>query len=411
MNEDLISRVPLLASLPRSEIEYLARTLRQREFPEDALLFYEGTTDDSFYILLDGRVDILKALGSDAERLLGVREPGSFIGEMSLFSRDGRRTASVRARTPLRVLEMTRADFDALLSRQPTLAYDMVRVLSKRLLESEDRTIRDLEEKNRQLAQAYEDLKAAQAQIIEKEKLEHELLVASRIQMSILPHKLPELAGFDFGARIVPMSAVGGDFYDFIPLDSDTLGIAVGDVSGHGVPAALFMALTVTLLRAEACHDCSPQQVLRGVNRQLLNMNEEGMFVTVLYGVLHRAAGEFTYVRAGHELPLLCRADGALIKPALERGQILGLFDNPHLPEQAVTLTPHSTLLLYTDGVTEAVGEQGEMFEEERLRQAVDAYRDAPAQVMCERILERVMRHIRSVAQRDDITLLSVQAG
>ena len=409
MNEDLISRVPLLASLPRSEIEYLARTLRQRDFPDKALLFREGAAGDAFYILLDGQVDILKAMGTEAERLLGVRGPGSFIGEMSLFSHDEKRTASVRARTPLRTLEMTRADFDALLSRQPTLAYDMVRVLSVRLLESEERTIRDLEEKNRQLMQAYEDLKAAQAQVIEKEKLEHELRVASKIQMSILPHKLPEMAGLDFGARIVPMSAVGGDFYDFIPLDSDTLGIAVGDVSGHGVPAALFMALTVTLMRAEACHDCSPQQVLRGVNRQLLNMNTEGMFVTVLYGVLHRVTGEFTYVRAGHELPLLCQADGALIEPPLEHGQILGLFDDPHLPEQTMTLTPNSTLLLYTDGVIEAVDARAEMFGEERLQQAVKAIRDAPAQVTCERILERVMTHIHAVAQHDDITLLSVR--
>jgi sigma-B regulation protein RsbU (phosphoserine phosphatase) len=410
MNEDVISRVPLLASLPRSEIEYLARTLRQREFPDNALLFREGTTGDSFYILLDGQVDILKAMGTEAERQLGVRGPGSFIGEMSLFSRDGARTASVRARTPLRALEMTRADFDALLSRQPALAYDMVRVLSVRLLESEDRTIRDLQEKNRELTQAYEDLKAAQAQIIEKEKLEHELLVASRIQMSILPHKLPEMAGFDFGARIVPMSAVGGDFYDFIPLDSDMLGIAVGDVSGHGVPAALFMALTVTLLRAEACHDCSPQEVLRGVNRQLLNMNTEGMFVTVLYGVLQRATGEFTYVRAGHELPLLCQADGALVEPRLEHGQLLGLLSDPHLPEQTMTLTPNSTLLLYTDGVIEAVDAQAEMFGEGRLQQAVEAHRQAPAQMMCERILERVTAHIHAVTQQDDITLLSVQA-
>jgi sigma-B regulation protein RsbU (phosphoserine phosphatase) len=170
------------------------------------------------------------------------------------------------------------------------------------------------------------------------------------------------------------------------------------------------MALTVTLLRAEACHDCSPQEVLRGVNRQLLNMNNEGMFVTVLYGVLHRTTGEFTFVRAGHELPLLCRPDGELVEPDLSRGQILGLFTDPVLQEQTVKLTPNSTLLLYTDGVIEAVDAHAEMFGDERLRRAVSANRAAPAQVMCERILEQVTAHTRAVSQHDDITLVSVQA-
>lgn len=410
MNEHLISRIPLFASLPRAEIEYLARTLRPREFPDNALLLREGTTGDLFYILLDGQAEIIKALGTEDERLLGIREAVSLIGEMSLFSQNGLRTASVRAHTALRVLEMTRADFDALLRRQPTLAYDLVRALSVRLEESENLALRDLREKNLQLTKAYEDLKAAQAQIIEKEKLERELQVASKIQMSILPRQLPKLAGYDFGARIVPMSAVGGDFYDFIPLGDDMLGIAVGDVSGHGVPAALFMALTVTLLRAEACHDCSPSEVLRNVNRHLLNLNDEGMFVTVLYGVLNRTTREFSYVRAGHELPLLCKTDGELVQPSLGRGQILGLLSDPVLPEQTLALASGSTLLLYTDGVIEAIDEHAEMFGEERLQQAVDANCISSAQVLCERILESVTAHSRAVAQHDDITLTCVQA-
>jgi len=110
MNQDMIGRVPLFASLPRHEIEYLVRTLRPRELPENTLLFREGTFGDLFYILLEGQVEIIKSLDMESERLLGVRVEGSLLGEMSLFSRDGLRTASVRARTLLRVLEMTRAD-------------------------------------------------------------------------------------------------------------------------------------------------------------------------------------------------------------------------------------------------------------------------------------------------------------
>jgi CRP-like cAMP-binding protein len=214
----LISQVPLFATLPRNEIEHLAAMLRPCEFPAETLLFSEGRTGDHFYILLEGEVEIIKALGTDAERLLAVRRAGSFIGEMSLFNRSGQYTASVRARTALHLLEMTRSDFDALLHRQPDLAYEMVRVLSLRLDESENLTIRDLLEKNRQLKQALNDLEAAQAQLIEKEKLEAELNVARTIQRSILPHDRPRLPGFDFGMRIEPMASVGGDFFDFIRL-------------------------------------------------------------------------------------------------------------------------------------------------------------------------------------------------
>jgi sigma-B regulation protein RsbU (phosphoserine phosphatase) len=410
VRESIIQRVPLFASLPHDEIQHLAATLRAYTFAPGILLLREGEYGDRFYIIAAGEVEIIKALGTPEEHRIGLRGPGEYVGEMSLFNRDGLRTASARTRTAVQTLEMTRSDFDALLHRQPTLAYEMVRVLSMRLTQAHDSAIRDLQEKNRQLAEAYEELKAAQAQIIEKEKLERELELARRIQMSIFPHGLPQFAGFDFGAQVIPMSAVGGDLFDLIPLDDDRLGIAVGDVSGHGVPAALFMALTVTLLRAEACRTCSPQEVLRSVNRQLLNLGNRGVFVTMLYGVLDRATREFTYVRAGHEAPLLCRANGDLLIPALGRGQLLGFFDNPLLPEETVQLASGDTMLLYTDGVIEAVDAQDQMFGEEQLHETFNANCDAAPQVMCDRILERVANHSGSLSQRDDITLVCVQA-
>jgi sigma-B regulation protein RsbU (phosphoserine phosphatase) len=359
--------------------------------------------------LLEGQVEIVKALDMQDEHWLGVRQAGSFVGEMSMFTPGGVRSASVRSTAPLRALEMTRADLDALMRRHPEVAYDMVRVLSERLEESDNLTIRDLQRKNRELTKAYQELKAAQAQIIEKEKLEHELELAAKIQMSILPHALPRLPQYDFGARMIPMSAVGGDFYDFIPLGEGRLGVAVGDVSGHGVPAALFMAMAVTLLRAEACRTCSPQEVLRGVNRQLLNLNNEGMFVTVLYGVLDGEAREFTYARAGHEPPLMCRAGGDAIRLAMASGQVLGLFDDPPLAEQTVTLEPDSTLLLYTDGVAEAVDAHAEQFGEDRLQQALCAASHLPALELCEQILGTVIAYCDARPQLDDITLVSVQ--
>ena len=228
-----------------------------------------------------------------------------------MFSEEGKHTASVRAHTPVRALEITRRDIDGLLHRWPLFAYELTRLLSQRLEQSENLTILELQEKNRQLTQAYEELKAAQAQIIEKERLEKELEVARQIQLSILPQELPAYPQHDFGALMIPARAVGGDFYDFIPLDQDRLGIVVGDVSDKGTPSALFMALSYSLVRAEAHRNSSPGETLQAVNRLLMEMNTSDMFVTVLYGVLDTARGEFSFARAGHPLPIVLDRKGS----------------------------------------------------------------------------------------------------
>jgi len=184
-----------------------------------------------------------------------------------------------------------------------------VQMLSLRLIESEQTTIRELHAKNESLSAALKSLQAAQAELVEKEKLEHELEVARRIQSSLLPEQPPTRPGLDIAARVRPMSAIGGDFYDFIEFPDGRLGIAIGDVSDHGVPAALFMTMTVTLLRTSARraggHPAAPADVLRAINRGLLEFNMSGMFVTLLYGVLDLRQREFDYARAGHEPPLL----------------------------------------------------------------------------------------------------------
>ncbi len=143
-----LSSIPLFASLPVEEISRLEKVLSVSTCPAGKVLFQEGHSDDKFYILLEGQVEVVKALGSPEERLLGVRQSGNLLGEMSLFSQDGRHTASVRAVTPLRLLKVTRAELDALLQRQPHMAYELFRLLSHRLEESENATILDLKEKN-----------------------------------------------------------------------------------------------------------------------------------------------------------------------------------------------------------------------------------------------------------------------
>jgi serine phosphatase RsbU (regulator of sigma subunit) len=409
MKEEILKQVALFASLPPNEVQYLAEILHYREFRAGTVFIQESEIADHFFILLEGQIEVIKALGTADERVLDVDEAGSFIGEMGLINPGSRRTASVRARTPARLLEMTRADFEALLHRQPELAYKIVRVLSLRLEQHQNRTIRDLQEKNLQLTQAYEQLKAAQAQLIEKEKLERELEVAREIQQSMVPRKLPHLPGFDFGARMMPARAVGGDFFDFIPLSESTLGIAIGDVSDKGVPAALFMALTSNLLRAEARRASSVSDALRHVHQQLLEINDAGMFVSLLYGVLDGATREFRYARAGHELPLVLDAGGELVALPYADGQPLGAMEGILLDEQTVVLPSGSTVLLYTDGVTDVLDAQGKQFGLERLRQALSAQRSAPAQALCDTLLEMTAAYRGETTQYDDITLVAVR--
>jgi len=408
--EELVRWVPGFASLPAHELQGLTAALRPELFPANTLLFREGDSGERLDVLLDGQVEILKALGTDGERLLGVRGPGSFIGEMSLFDREGLHTASVRSRTAVSVLSMARSELAGLLSRQPGLAYDLIRTMSQRLDESENLTIHDLLEKNRLLRRAYDELKAAQAQLVEKERLEAELQVARSIQRSFLPRTAPRLPGYDLGMLIEPVSSVGGDLFDYVPLKGDRLGIAIGDVSGHGVGAALFMALTFSLLRGEASRGAAPARVLRNVNRLLLDMNDSDMFVTMLYGILDGPGREFSYARAGHPLPLLTDARGSPIDPAVGVGQPLGLFGDVLLDEQAVTIPPGGRLMLFTDGSTEASDADGCFFGQDRLCDTLRQAQGASAQELCQAAYDAVRSFCGASAPEDDILFVAVQA-
>ena len=394
MKESLISNVPLFATIPPDERAKLASELQQITYPAGTILMREGERGDGVYIVLSGVFEILKELGTSDERLFGRRGAGEVVGEMGLLNQDGLRTASARAVSDAEVIRLTRADFERLLGRYPTIAYEMLRMLSTRLRDSNDAVIHELQEKNRQLAQAYADvqaqnqqlaqayadLEAAQSQLVEKEALEHELRLAREIQERILPRQLPTPPGFDLGARMVAAREVGGDFFDVFPLGSDALGLVVGDACGKGIPAALFMALTRSLLRAEAARAASPQAALHATNQHLAEISTAGMFITILYGVLTYATGEFMYARAGHELPLIWDAAGVALVSARANGQPLGILPDPAIDVQTLRLPLGGTLLLFSDGVTEATNAQGGFFGLESIKATVQAHLGMPAQ-------------------------------
>jgi serine phosphatase RsbU (regulator of sigma subunit) len=404
-----LSSIQLFASLPPDEINHLRANLSASAFPVGKVLFHEGRADDKFYILLEGQVEVVKSLGSPEERILGMREAGTLLGEMSLFSKDGRHTASLRSLTPLRLLQVTRFELDALLHRQPQLAYEIIRLLSQRLEESENITILDLKEKNQRLKEAFEELKAAQEQIIEKEKLEKELEISRQIQQSILPLNLPKVPGFEFGALMIPARAVGGDFYTFFKLGRERMGIVVGDVSDKGVPAALFMALSYSLVRAEAVRTDSPVQALRKVNQHLLQMNSSSMFVTLVYGILDFSSCDFHYARAGHPSPYLADGENRLVNVPVSPSQPLGLFEDLPIDEQSIYLSPGGTLLLYSDGVTETMDTQGTEFGLGKLTLTMAGNQHRPAQEICGQLWQDVQKYGGDLPQQDDFTSVIVK--
>jgi sigma-B regulation protein RsbU (phosphoserine phosphatase) len=399
-----LSNIPLFASLPAEEIQRLEGMLQIVSFSAGMVLFEEGHTDDKFYILLEGEVEAIKALGQKDERLLGVRGAGNLLGEMSLFSREGSHTASVRSLTPLRLVEVPHRELDSLLHRQPQIAYEIIRMLSHRLEESENVTIRDLREKNQRLEQAFEELKAAHEQIVEKERLEKELELSGQIQQSLFPNKLPALPGYEFGAMMVPARSVGGDFFNCFKLGKGRFGMVVGDVCDKGVPAALFMALTHSLIRAEAMRTSSPVQTLRRVNHHLLQMNSSSMFVTLLYGILDCSSGNFHYARAAHPSPYLMDKAGELLDVPVSSGQPLGLFDDLPIDEQSIILPKGSTLLLFSDGVSETADIQGIEFAPDLLYQSMAANRTRPALEICQQLWSDVQAHGQGMPQQDDFT-------
>ena len=200
MTLNLLSKIPLFADLPTDELERLQNTFQVRYLKPNEILFREGKTGEHFYVVLKGELQILLGEGTDDEMLLNTLGPGEYLGEMALVIPGGERSASARANKESILLSMSRSEFAALLERFPKLAHGMVRVLSERLDATNDATFKDLTEKNRQLQKAYDELKAAQEQLIEKERLERELQVAADIQLSILPDVLPAPPRYDFGA-------------------------------------------------------------------------------------------------------------------------------------------------------------------------------------------------------------------
>ena len=241
--------------------------------------------------------------------------------------------------------------------------------------------------------------------------LEQELQIAAQVQLSILPRQLPADPRVQLHCHITPAREVGGDFYDYFEIDREHFGFVMADVSGKGVPAALFMAITRTLLKATALFVTSPTSCMRKLNDLLAVENDQMMFVTIFYGVLHLPSGRVAYVNAGHNPPYLRRADGTDEPVARTGGMAVAVSDGFVYREGMAQLAPGDLLFLYTDGITEAFDIDAQEYGDQRLEavlRGLDGQGLEPADV-CTAVLADVRQFERGAPQADDITCMALR--
>jgi sigma-B regulation protein RsbU (phosphoserine phosphatase) len=249
--------------------------------------------------------------------------------------------------------------------------------------------------------------------ISERERLKKELEIAAKVQLSLLPKEEPKIDGYDISAISIPAVEAGGDYFDFVKLSGNKLGIAIGDVSGKGVGAAIYMTLTKGILQAHAEEDVSPKNVLGKVNRLLYKTIEKNSFVSMFYAILDINKHSLLYSRAGHNPGILCSSALGETKLLLSKGMALGLEEGAifisTLKEEEVGFNQGDVFVLYTDGFTEAMNERHEEYGEERLIKLIEKNRQLPARDLISLIIKEVKKFVDNYPQHDDMTILVVK--
>ena len=310
---------------------------------------------------------------------------------------DQLRAAGVKLVVPL----VTQGELIGLLNLGPRLSDQEYSGDDRRLLES-------LAAQAAPAVRVGQLVREQEAEIRSRERLDQELAVARLIQQNFLPRQVPELDGWGVAADYRPAREVGGDFYDFIDLPDGRLGIVIGDVTDKGVPAALVMAATRSVLRASAQRLLEPGAVLERVNEHLCPDIPENMFVTCLYGVLEPDTGRLVFANAGHNLPVMS-VDG-VVSELRARGMPLGLMTGMSYEETEAVLAPGAHLLLYSDGVTEAHDTSRQMFGSDRLAEQMAGSSDVAGGRLIASLLDSLGRFTEGVAeQEDDITLVTIR--
>lgn len=389
------------------------------------LLFKQGEDGDAAFVILEGslEVEVATETGPVIVATLGT---GEVVGEIAAFS-NRTRNASVSSPGGARLLRIGRETIRELIQRDPSCAMNVIAGLGGRL-ESNNSSIAVMSQaanalaagafdpamlaalKQRadrfsHLAKAFETMAR---EIETKHQFLKEMETAELIQRTFLPKTIDMGDRADrvrIAARMIPAKHVGGDFFDYFIIDDSTIGIAVGDVSGKGIPAAIFMSVSRTVLRTIARQGLDAGEVLTQVNRLLAEDNAESMFVTLIYAQLNLDTGRLDYANAGHEEAFIVRADATLYHLA-RTGPAVGLIDMIDFKSGAAQLAPGDMVLLGTDGITEAFHASGEMFGDDRFHALMQRLAAQAAEAAVEGVIGEILAFSTGMPQSDDLTCL-----
>ena len=384
-----LQKTELFAEIPETELKPISQIANEVTYPADSLLFEEGDEGDSLYLIVDGKVSIIKA----GTEVLFFDEKGYCLGEIALIDNKPR-SATVKTVKPTRFLRITRNDFFNAMAREPRIGSGMFRVLNEKIR-------RDLE---------------IQMSAIRKEIAQEESMrFAAEVQQSLLPnqeisHPCVRTAGY-----CQPANSVGGDYYDYMELSENRVAIFIGDVMGHGYHSAMVAAMTKSCLETQIRFDASVPEVMKAITRVIEEDSRAFIYITCCYLIIHRD-NRLEYTNAGHPEMLLYRADPnrhnnedeeplKLESAFLPVG--VSFFSGPseyHSIE--VAWHPGDLLVLYSDGITEAFNPNSEMYGLERLKSLISKKRHLSPEKIKDEILSDLRVHQQGENTNDDITLV-----
>ncbi|MFH0738412.1 MAG: SpoIIE family protein phosphatase [Candidatus Omnitrophota bacterium] len=354
--------------------------MKKEEFKKGEFLFKKGDKADKMFYIKKGSLRL-----PEINKVIGEEQ---VIGEMGIFSPFKERTASAVCEEDVVAYTMGRDEVIKFFGEDPQLAINLMQTSIKRFIENLKRETEA------------------------KERIESELRIARDIQISMLPSKFPPFPDrieFDLFATMDPAKEVGGDFYDFFFVDRNKLCFIIGDVSGKGVPAALFMSISKALLKTEALRGLSAEEVVKHVNDTLSPDNQMCMFVTVFCIILNLETGEMEFANGGHNPPLIC-GDGRCFEFVdVPKGCVVGAMENSKIGSGKIKLLPGDVIFLYTDGVTEAMNPRSELFSEARLKESLAKLTEKNVTEIVVAMREEIRGFAQDAPQSDDITMLVVK--
>lgn len=354
------------------------------------VLLRPGDFNDAIYLVLSGQLGVY--IGDDATSMPIPVLPGECLGELS--SIDNRPiSALVKTLEEARILRLTHDVFWNSLMAVPGVAKNLLRVMAHRMRRNN------------------ESILAAQRRQMELDQLDKELAVARQLQTGMLPLQrpmFPDRGEIEITGMMEPSWAIGGDLFDAFFVDEDRLFFSIGDVSGHGISAAMFMARTISLMRLAAFNTESPEQLLTLVNDQLCIGNDANLFTTLFCGVMDVRSGRVRFTNAGHLAPVVSSQGSVQLLP-LPKGPALGMMPGYSYRWAEFDLREGDLLLCYTDGITEAESPDGEEFTEARLQALVQRMSDSPLQAILEGVCAAAQAFTGDPHFEDDITLLALR--